>query len=159
MRRNCYDWHTNADQAGSAATNQWGLPLEHKLRRFRDFLGDLARAGRFDALLRGPARTANATACHAAVERHCVAAKVPLREKVVGSVRCARAYFRRGLEAPCDVHALLDFVYVGGARSRVEPWTLTRAEIVAAAAGGAGPARDAVAAACRLGPLRDREGG
>ncbi|KAK7234727.1 hypothetical protein SO694_00199025 [Aureococcus anophagefferens] len=111
--------------AGSTATNQWTLPPEHKLRRFRDFLFDVERAGRFDALLRGAAR-ANATACHAKVERYCAAAKVPVREPVVGSA-ARLAYFRRGLEEPCDAHALLDFVYAGGARSRVEPWALTRA--------------------------------
>ncbi|KAH8064021.1 hypothetical protein JL721_8420 [Aureococcus anophagefferens] len=137
--------------AGSTATNQWTLPPEHKLRRFRDFLVDVERAGRFDALLRGAAR-ANATACHAKVEAYCAAAKVPVREPVVGSVRCALVYFRRGLEEPCDTR--LDFVYAGGARSRVEPWALTRADVVAAAADASGPARDAVAAACRLGPPR-----
>ena len=99
---------------------------------------------------------ASPAACFDKVRAFCKQRRVPVdggRKNLpeTGGVQCAREYvrFNRAL-GPCSLHALHDFIYAHGQRSRAEPWAVARAELVGAAA----PPRRAAHPRDGLRPLR-----
>ena len=114
--------------------------LEHKLLRLEAFVDDIAARGFFDDSLKPQAEKetedASPAACFDKVRAFCKQRRVPVdggRKNLpeTGGVQCAREFvrFNRAL-GPCSLHALHDFIYAHGQRSRAEPWAVARAELV-----------------------------
>jgi len=160
--RHCFEWHQIADQVANPTTNLWRLPPSHRHARLAAFLADVAAVGFFDAGLRPAAARAarpDAGECHAAVEAHCVAKRIPVDGspkdgRRAGGAKCARAFYNARLDkgegaAGCTLHALHEYVYTRGERPREEPWVTSRAELVRSARDSPG-ARAVLLAACAL---------